>query len=76
MERETVIILDSSGQYGQLIARRVRELNVYCEVMPYNASKEKILAKKPKAIIISGDPLDSKKASIFNELDLECYISP
>lgn len=74
MERETVIILDSSGQYGQLIARRVRELNVYCEVMPYNASKEKILAKNPKALIISGDSFDSKKASIFNELDLGMLI--
>ncbi len=67
MERETVIILDSSGQHGQLIARRIRELNVYCEVMPYNASKEKILAKKPKAIIISGDSSAAKKADIYNE---------
>ena len=42
MEREMIIVLDFGGQYNQLIARRVRECNVYCEVHPYTMSLEKI----------------------------------
>lgn len=53
---ETIIVLDFGAQYGQLIARRVRECRVYCEIMPSTAPLEKILAKKPKGIIFSGGP--------------------
>ncbi len=56
MERETVIVLDFGGQYNQLIARRVRECNVYCEVHPYNTSLEKIKQLQPKGIIFTGGP--------------------
>ena len=42
MEKEMVIVLDYGGQYNQLIARRVRECNVYCEVKPYNSPIEEI----------------------------------
>lgn len=56
MEKETVIILDFGGQYNQLIARRVRELNVYCELLPYNTSVEKIKALQPVGIIFTGGP--------------------
>ena len=49
MERQTVIVLDFGGQYNQLIARRVRECNVYCEVHPYTLSLEKI--KEMKEIV-------------------------
>ena len=42
MNREMVIVLDFGGQYNQLIARRVRECNVYCEVHPYTLSLDKI----------------------------------
>lgn len=52
-----VVILDFGSQVTQLIARRLRELNVYSELHPYNYSTEKIKAKKPKAIILSGGPL-------------------
>lgn len=54
--QEIVIIVDFGGQYAQLIARRVRECGVYCEILPFNKTADEILAKKPKAIILSGGP--------------------
>lgn len=54
--REKVIILDSGGQFGQLIARQIRNAKVYCEIMPFTTSIDKIMAKEPKAIILSGNP--------------------
>ena len=56
MNHELVIVLDFGGQYNQLIARRVRENNVYCEVHPYNLSIEKIKEMNPKGIIFTGGP--------------------
>lgn len=56
MNNETVIVLDFGGQYNQLIARRVRECNVYCEVMSYKTDIEEIKAKKPVGIIFTGGP--------------------
>ncbi|MGM0396886.1 MAG: glutamine-hydrolyzing GMP synthase, partial [Bacillota bacterium] len=56
MEKEMVLILDFGGQYNQLIARRVRDLNVYCEVHPYTISLEKIREMNPKGIIFTGGP--------------------
>ena len=54
--RETVIVLDFGGQYNQLIARRVREANVYAEMLPYHASIERIKEKNPIGIIFTGGP--------------------
>jgi len=54
--QETVIILDFGAQYSQLIARRVRENKVYCEILPYNVPVDKILQLSPKGIILSGGP--------------------
>ncbi|MCI8317421.1 MAG: glutamine-hydrolyzing GMP synthase [Lachnospiraceae bacterium] len=56
MKRETVIVLDFGGQYNQLIARRVRECNVYCEIYSYKTDFEKIKAAEPKGIIFTGGP--------------------
>ncbi len=56
MEKELVLVLDFGGQYNQLIARRVRELSVYSEMVPFDISYEEILAKKPNAIILTGGP--------------------
>ncbi len=53
---ELVIVLDFGGQYNQLIARRVRECNVYCEVKSYKTSIEEIKALNPKGIIFTGGP--------------------
>lgn len=54
MTHETVVILDFGGQYTQLIARRVRELQVDCEILPYRATVEQIQALHPQALIFSG----------------------
>lgn len=62
MKNELVLVLDFGGQYNQLIARRVREANVYCEVLPYNAPLERIKAMNPKGIIFTGGP-----ASVLDE---------
>ncbi len=56
MQNEKVLVLDFGGQYNQLIARRVRECNVYCEVHPYNMPIEKIKEFNPKGIIFTGGP--------------------
>ncbi|MDE6233384.1 MAG: glutamine-hydrolyzing GMP synthase [Lachnospiraceae bacterium] len=56
MKREMIIVLDFGGQYNQLIARRVRECNVYCEVHPYTMSLDKIREMNPKGIIFTGGP--------------------
>jgi len=56
LAREMVVVLDFGGQYNQLIARRVRECNVYCEVHPYTLSLEKIKEMNPKGIIFTGGP--------------------
>ncbi|MCX7715510.1 MAG: glutamine-hydrolyzing GMP synthase [Clostridia bacterium] len=56
MNNETIIVLDFGGQYNQLIARRVRECNVYCEVLPYNADINRIKSKNPMGIIFTGGP--------------------
>ena len=56
MKRETVVVLDFGGQYNQLIARRVRECNVYCEIWSYRTDIEKIRTLEPKGIIFTGGP--------------------
>ncbi len=56
MKNETVIVLDFGGQYNQLIARRVRECGVYCEVLPYTAPMDRIRAMEPIGIIFTGGP--------------------
>lgn len=56
MNKELIIVLDFGGQYNQLIARRVRECGVYCEVQPYTMSIDDIKKKNPKGIILTGGP--------------------
>lgn len=56
MHHETIIILDFGSQYTQLIARRVREQGVYCEIHPFHLSADEIVAKQPKGVILSGGP--------------------
>ena len=56
MKRELVIVMDFGGQYNQLIARRVRECNVYCEIYSYKIDIEKIKEMNPKGIILTGGP--------------------
>ena len=56
MKNGSIVILDFGSQYNQLIARRVREMGVYAEVVPFNEDIDKILERKPKGIILSGGP--------------------
>ena len=60
---ESVLVLDFGGQYNQLIARRVREQNVYCEVLPYTTPIETIKSKNYKGIIFTGGPASVYEAS-------------
>jgi GMP synthase (glutamine-hydrolysing) len=55
-QHESIIILDFGSQYTQLIARRVREQGVYCEIHPFHLSADEIAAKRPKGVILSGGP--------------------
>lgn len=65
--KELVLILDFGGQYNQLIARRVREAKVYCEVVPYDITAEQVKSKNPKGIIFTGGP-----ASVYEEGAPKC----
>lgn len=56
MQHELILILDFGSQYTQLIARRVREQGVYCEIVPFFYALEKIIEKNPKGVILSGGP--------------------
>jgi GMP synthase (glutamine-hydrolysing) len=57
-----ILILDFGSQYTQLIARRVREAKVYCEIHPYNITLERIRQLQPEGIVLSGGP-----ASVYAE---------
>jgi GMP synthase (glutamine-hydrolysing) len=55
-DQELVLVLDFGAQYGQLIARRVRECRVYSEIVPHDTPLNEILSRKPKGVILSGGP--------------------
>ncbi|MEG2529552.1 MAG: glutamine-hydrolyzing GMP synthase [Anaerovoracaceae bacterium] len=67
MNKEMILVLDFGGQYNQLIARRVRECNVYCEVHPYTLPIEEIKKKVPTGIIFTGGP-----NSVYGEDSPKC----
>ena len=56
MSHQTIIVLDFGSQYTQLIARRLRELSVYCEILPFNTPAAVIAARRPVGVILSGGP--------------------
>ncbi len=62
MKNVSIIVLDFGSQYTQLIARRLREDKIYCEILPYHTSVADIQAKNPQGIILSGGP-----SSVYNE---------
>ncbi|MBR1861624.1 MAG: glutamine-hydrolyzing GMP synthase [Lachnospiraceae bacterium] len=67
MKKEKVLVIDFGGQYNQLVARRVRECNVYCEIYSYKTPLEKIKEMEPKGIILTGGP-----ASCYEEGAATC----
>ena len=66
-ENELILIMDFGGQYSQLIARRIRECGVYCEIVSFKTTIEKITAMKPKGIVFSGGP-----SSVYAEKAPKC----
>ena len=66
MKNVSIIVLDFGSQYTQLIARRLREDKIYCEILPYHTSIEEIKAKNPKGVILSGGP-----SSVYSETAYE-----
>ncbi|MGI6091939.1 MAG: glutamine-hydrolyzing GMP synthase [Veillonellaceae bacterium] len=66
-QKEMVLIMDFGGQYSQLIARRIRECGVYCEIAPYNIAINKIVDYQPRGIIFSGGP-----SSVYSERAPRC----
>ena len=62
MKKNSILILDFGSQYNQLIARRIREMGVFAEIVPYFEPLEKIVEREPKGIILSGGP-----ASVYLE---------
>ncbi len=76
MNDSRILILDFGSQYTQLIARRIRELHVYCEIHPYHLSLEKIKAFSPKGIILSGGPASvlSQSAYVIDPAVFQCGV--
>lgn len=72
MSHQTVVIVDFGGQYSLLIARRIRENNVYCEVVPYNKALETVKAANPVGVIFTGGPNSVNEAD-SPKLDKEIY---
>jgi len=66
-KQEMILIMDFGGQYSQLIARRIRECGVYCEIVPFNTSIDKIRELAPKGIVFSGGP-----SSVYGENAPKC----
>ncbi|MFQ5791646.1 MAG: glutamine-hydrolyzing GMP synthase, partial [Acidobacteriota bacterium] len=67
MEHETILILDFGSQYTQLIARRLRELAVYCEILPYSTPVEELRRRAPWGLVLSGGP-----QSVYESLSPRC----
>ena len=63
MQTDTVLVVDYGAQYAQLIARRVREANVYSEIVPCSMPVAEMLAREPKAIILSGGPVGRRRCT-------------
>ena len=66
-QNELILIMDFGGQYSQLIARRIRECGVYCEIVSFKTTIEKITTLNPKGIVFSGGP-----SSVYAEKAPKC----
>ncbi|MBQ3213542.1 MAG: glutamine-hydrolyzing GMP synthase [Clostridia bacterium] len=71
-EKETIVVVDFGSQTSQLIARRVRDINVYSELVPYTSSAEKIKSYNPIGIILTGGPLSTFENGSY-KIDPEVY---
>ena len=64
MPQEAILIFDFGSQYTQLIARRIREQRVYCEIVPYNLPIDEVRRRRPQGIILSGGPASVYQANV------------
>ncbi|HZJ84642.1 MAG TPA: glutamine-hydrolyzing GMP synthase [Syntrophomonadaceae bacterium] len=77
MKKELVLVLDFGGQANQLIARKIRELSVYCEMVPYDIDLQEVKEKNPKALVLAGLAADSNLiTSAWRELGLPIFVIP
>ena len=72
---DRILILDFGSQVTQLIARRVREAGVYCEIMPFNTDAKRITDVNPKGIILSGSPHSVTTADDFVATHLDSWLA-
>jgi GMP synthase (glutamine-hydrolysing) len=63
VSHQTILILDFGSQFTQLIARRLRELSIYCEILPFHTPVDVLRARRPVGIILSGGPKTFRKAA-------------
>src|SRR5690348_4334611 len=66
-DQETIVVLDFGSQYSRLIARRIREAHVYCELLPHDTPWSRIAALRPRGLVLSGGP-----ASVYEETAPRC----
>lgn len=73
MKRQTIMVLDFGGEYSQLLARKIRGLSVYCEILPYNTCIDEIKGKQVNGIILSGNPNSEYETPEFDRCPREIF---
>ncbi len=70
---QKIVVLDFGSQYAQLIARRVREQNVYCQILRHDIAAERVAELAPKGIILSGGPIERLRSRVRRDAIRNCF---